>query len=117
MLYLVSPDDLSLLEDLHGVQLSIVNLLDQHDLSVGSLADDSLNFEVFLVHGPCLLLLVFDHGLILLFNFFVFFHLLLGELGVGHALVLSISSLVLRWLFVNLHFSILFTYFWFCLFF
>lgn len=77
VLDLVALDDLSLLEDLHSVEHSVVLFLYEHYLAVGALADDGDGLEVILVDAAGLLLLVMNHVLVLLPElgiFLVYFH-------------------------------------------
>ena len=61
---MVPTQDLTLLEDLHRVELSIIFLLDEEHLTVGTLADDGEHPEVGLADLACLALLSVDHVLI-----------------------------------------------------
>ena len=72
MFNLISPYYFCLLEHLHGIELTVVYLLDEHDFAVGALANDGLDFEVLLADGSCSLLLVLNHVVNLLLVQLVF---------------------------------------------
>lgn len=93
MLYLVPSNDFSLFEYLHGIQLSIVYLLDKHHFTVRSFANYRDSLEVFLAHAASFFLLILDAIRVLLFDFFFTFHIS----------TFVLHGLALVWLLVNFH--------------
>ena len=81
MLYLIPPEYLALLEDFHGIELSIgllcwvfLLLLDEEDLSIGTLANDCQHFEVLLSNLACAQLGLL-HDLLIRLHFLIGLHL------------------------------------------
>jgi hypothetical protein len=90
--YLISPDYLSFLEHLKGIQLPGVSLLDEHNFSIGSLANDTDHLEVLFgditARSP---LLLGNNILVLLLELLV----LLGQFLLGVLMLLLLELLLL----------------------
>lgn len=66
VLDLISPNYLCFLQNFQSIQLSIILLLDEDDLSIGALSNDGNHFKVFLRNIAASSLLLIAHTFLVL---------------------------------------------------